>query len=150
MVVEPYSTPTLPHRDRQLNAAIHRIALTQARCHPDARALLARHKASGDDGMEAFRILKRRLSDVVFKAMAADLSLIATATAAYHWSKRQSRLLSMTRASTARPRAGRRAFGFRVPIVLVGDARQRLSVHRNTSVGVSWTAADAVLSTSRT
>ncbi|MGW4339743.1 transposase [Rhodococcus koreensis] len=33
--------------NRQLNAAIHRIALTQARCHPDARAPLARRKASG-------------------------------------------------------------------------------------------------------
>ncbi|MGF0219565.1 MULTISPECIES: transposase [Rhodococcus] len=31
--------------NRQLNAAIHRIALTQARCHEDARALLARRKA---------------------------------------------------------------------------------------------------------
>ncbi|MGQ4618968.1 transposase [Nocardia sp. R7R-8] len=30
--------------NRQLSAAIHRIALTQARCHPDARALLARRK----------------------------------------------------------------------------------------------------------
>jgi transposase len=68
--------------NRQLNAAIHRIALTQARCHPDARALLARRKASGDGGMEALRILKRRLSDVVFKAMAADLSLMVAATAA--------------------------------------------------------------------
>ena len=68
--------------NRQLNAAIHRIALTQARCHPDARALLARRKASGDGGMEALRILKRRLSDVVFKAMAADQSLMVAATAA--------------------------------------------------------------------
>ncbi|MFC9769584.1 transposase [Rhodococcus jostii] len=68
--------------NRQLNAAIHRIALTQARCHPDARALLARRKASGDGGMEALRILKRRLSDVVFKAMTADLSLMVTAAAA--------------------------------------------------------------------
>ncbi len=57
-------------------------SLTQARCHPDARALLARRKASGDGGMEALRILKRRLSDVVIKAMAADLSLMVTAAAA--------------------------------------------------------------------
>ncbi|MCC3333003.1 IS110 family transposase [Nocardia abscessus] len=59
--------------NRQLNAALHRIALTQARCHPDARALLARRKAKGDGGMEALRILKRRLSDVVYRAMLADL-----------------------------------------------------------------------------
>ncbi|WP_342661337.1 IS110 family transposase [Rhodococcus ruber] len=41
--------------NRQLNAALHRIALTQARCHADARALLARRKADGDGGMEALR-----------------------------------------------------------------------------------------------
>nr|WP_218022521.1 transposase [Nocardia amamiensis] len=34
--------------NRQLNAALHRITLTQARCHPDARALLKRRKAGGD------------------------------------------------------------------------------------------------------
>jgi len=58
--------------NRQLNAALHRIAMTQARCHPLARALLDRRKSSGDGGMEALRILKRRLSDVVYRAMLAD------------------------------------------------------------------------------
>ncbi|MGW4774903.1 IS110 family transposase [Nocardia sp. NPDC004278] len=60
--------------NRQLNAALHRIALTQARCHPDARALLARRKAKGDGGMEALRILKRRLFDLVYRAMITDLN----------------------------------------------------------------------------
>ncbi|WP_372463067.1 transposase [Pseudonocardia kujensis] len=36
--------------NRQLNAALHRIAMTQARCHPDARAMLARRKVAGDGG----------------------------------------------------------------------------------------------------
>jgi transposase len=58
--------------NRQLNAAIHRIAITQARFHPPARQLLDRRKANGDGGMEALRILKRRLSDVVYKAMLTD------------------------------------------------------------------------------
>lgn len=58
--------------NRQLNAAIHRIAITQARFHPPARQLLDRRKKSGDGGMEALRILKRRLSDVVYRAMLAD------------------------------------------------------------------------------
>lgn len=58
--------------NRQLNAAIHRIALTQARHHPDAQAMLARRKAQGDGGLEALRILKRRLSDVVYRALKAD------------------------------------------------------------------------------
>ena len=58
--------------NRQLNAALHRIALTQAQWHPPARALLARRKAQGDGSLEALRILKRRLSDVVYRAMQAD------------------------------------------------------------------------------
>jgi transposase len=58
--------------NRQLNAALHRIALTQARCHPPARDLLDRRRSNGDGGMEALRILKRRLSDVVYRAMLID------------------------------------------------------------------------------
>jgi len=44
--------------NRQLNAALHRIALTQARFYPPARKLLKRRKNNGDGGMEALRILK--------------------------------------------------------------------------------------------
>jgi transposase len=58
--------------NRQLNAAIHRIALTQAHYHPGARALIARRRASGDGGLEAIRVLKRRLSDVVYHALLTD------------------------------------------------------------------------------
>jgi transposase len=58
--------------NRQLNAAIHRIALTQAHWHPPAQAMIARRKAQGDGGLEALRILKRRLSDVVYRALKAD------------------------------------------------------------------------------
>jgi transposase len=58
--------------NRQLNAALHRIALTQARCYPPARELLERRTNSGDGGMEGLRVLKRRLSDVVYRAMLAD------------------------------------------------------------------------------
>ncbi|AWK76860.1 IS110 family transposase (plasmid) [Rhodococcus oxybenzonivorans] len=68
--------------NRRLNAAIHIIALSQAHCHDDARALLSRRKANGDGGMEALRILKRRLSDVVYRAMIADRPLMGSATAA--------------------------------------------------------------------
>ena len=60
-------------------AAIHIIALTQAHCHDDARAFLSRRKANGDGGMEALRILKRRLSDVVYRAMLADRPLMGAA-----------------------------------------------------------------------
>lgn len=58
--------------NRQLNAALHRIAMTQARMHPPARELLTRRKANGDGGMEALRVLKRRLSDVIYRAMITD------------------------------------------------------------------------------
>lgn len=53
--------------NRQLNAAIHRIALTQARCHPDARDYLARRTADGKTPREARRALKRHLSNVVYR-----------------------------------------------------------------------------------
>ena len=59
--------------NRQLNAAIHRIALTQAHWHPDARAFMQRRRERGDSGREALRALKRRLSDVVYRALQADL-----------------------------------------------------------------------------
>jgi transposase len=62
--------------NRQLNAAIHRIALTQAHWHPPAKAMIARRRANGDGGLEALRVLKRRLSDVVYRALLQD----ATAT----------------------------------------------------------------------
>jgi transposase len=37
-----------------------------------ARDLLARRKAHGDGGMEALRVFKRRLSEVVYRAMITD------------------------------------------------------------------------------
>ena len=61
--------------NRQLNAALHRIALTQAQWHPEAKALLARRKAQGDGSLEALRVLKRRLSDVVYRALKADAAI---------------------------------------------------------------------------
>ena len=36
--------------------------------------MMLRRKASGDSGLEALRVLKRRLSDVVFAALQADLA----------------------------------------------------------------------------
>jgi hypothetical protein len=57
---------------RQLNAALHRIALTQVHWHPPAQAMIARRRANGDGGLEALRVLKRRLSDVVYRALHAD------------------------------------------------------------------------------
>ncbi len=58
--------------NRQTNAALHRIAVTQIRCHPDAQAFMQRRLAAGDTKTEALRALKRRLSDVVYRTMLKD------------------------------------------------------------------------------
>jgi transposase len=58
--------------NRQLNRAIHTIALTQARRHPDARRFLERRAAKNDPRRSAIRALKRRLSDVVYRALIED------------------------------------------------------------------------------
>jgi transposase len=58
--------------NRQLNAAIHRIAITQMRVHDDAKAYIERRRAMNNTKSEALRALKRRLSDVVFRALIAD------------------------------------------------------------------------------
>jgi len=48
--------------NRQLNAAIHRIALTRARCHPETQDYLARKRSEGKTNLEAMRCLKRHLT----------------------------------------------------------------------------------------
>jgi transposase len=58
--------------NRQLNAALHRIAITQAHYHPEARAFLERRRVTGDTKAESIRVLKRRLSDIVYRALLAD------------------------------------------------------------------------------
>jgi len=61
--------------NRQLNAALHRIALVQARLHPGARALLdRRRKTTRDTTKASLRVLKRHLSDVIYHAMITDVS----------------------------------------------------------------------------
>ena len=57
------------HGNRQLNAAFYRIALTQARIHPGARAYLAKKRAEGKSSAEALRCLKRLQVRVVWRAL---------------------------------------------------------------------------------
>jgi transposase len=68
--------------NRQLNAAIHRIAITQIRCHDDARGYLERRMSNGNTKTEALRALKRRLSDVVYRALIADAQTLTATSAA--------------------------------------------------------------------
>lgn len=59
--------------NRQVNAAVHRAALTQARCHDGARTLLERRaREIRETRKAALRVLKRHLSDVVYRALHAD------------------------------------------------------------------------------
>ncbi len=55
--------------NRQLNCAIHRIAVTQGRSHAPARDYLARKAAEGKGRMEALRCLKRQLVRVVWRTL---------------------------------------------------------------------------------
>jgi transposase len=48
--------------DRQLNHALHIIALTRSRLDPETRAYLARKRAEGKSNREAMRCLKRHLA----------------------------------------------------------------------------------------
>ena len=57
--------------NRQINAAIHCIAVTQAHWSPEARAYLERRRQSCDTKMESLRVLKRRPSEVLFRAILA-------------------------------------------------------------------------------
>ena len=61
--------------NRQLNCALYRIAITQARYHPQARAYLERKQAEGKSRREAIRCLKRTLIRVVFNTLKASPAL---------------------------------------------------------------------------
>jgi transposase len=65
--------------NRQLNCAIHRIAVTQKRCHPDAQAYLKTQVAAGHTDTEALRALKRKISDTVYRRLLADTAATTTA-----------------------------------------------------------------------
>ncbi len=58
--------------NRQLNAAFHRIAVTQMRFHEPARDYIERKISEGKTKREAIRCLKRQLVRVVFNTMRSD------------------------------------------------------------------------------
>ncbi len=55
--------------NRQLNAALYRIAIVQQRHHPQAQAFLARKTAEGKTPREARRALKRHLANVLYRRL---------------------------------------------------------------------------------
>lgn len=59
--------------NRRLNKIIHTIALVQARTHPPAQTLIAKHQhTKGKRG--ALRILKRHLTDAIWRDLHTDLA----------------------------------------------------------------------------
>ena len=75
--VEASSGPKVRHRlnqrgNRQLNWAIHVIAITQLRHDTAGRVYYDRKVAEGKTSKEAVRALKRQLSDVVYRHLVAD------------------------------------------------------------------------------
>ena len=58
--------------NRQLNAALHRIAVTQIRLDSLGRTYYWKRLDQGDSKVEALRCVKRRLCRTVFNALHAD------------------------------------------------------------------------------
>ena len=61
-----------PRGNRQLNHAIHMIAVTQVRNDTPGRAYYLRKQAEGHSRKEAMRALKRRISDAVYRQLVVD------------------------------------------------------------------------------
>jgi transposase len=75
--IEVSSGDVVRHRlsragDRQLNYALHVMALAQIRYDSPGRSYYQRKRAAGKSHKEAMRCLKRRLSDVVYRTMIND------------------------------------------------------------------------------
>lgn len=77
--------------DRQLNYALHMIALTQIAMKTGAgRAFYDRKRREGKTGKEALRALKRRLATVVFRRMLDDAARAAAGPAGHSGTALQS------------------------------------------------------------
>jgi transposase len=61
--------------NRQLNCALHRIAVTQGRVYPPARAYLKRKQSEGKSRREAIRCLKRQLARAVYTTLRTEPAL---------------------------------------------------------------------------
>jgi len=75
--VPVWSGNTTRHRlnrggNRQVNAALHRILVTQIRNPGPARTYLQRRMANGNTKTEAIRALRRQLSDIVYQRLHED------------------------------------------------------------------------------
>ena len=71
---EPVRHRYNPGGNRRINRILHLMAITQLRCEPRAQAIYANARANGHTKKEARRILKRHLSDVIYRRMIRDLA----------------------------------------------------------------------------
>jgi transposase len=55
--------------NRQINAALHRVIITRARCHPQTRDYITRRRHEGKTTREAIRCLKRYLARRVWRLL---------------------------------------------------------------------------------
>ena len=70
---EPVRHRYNPGGNRRVNAILHIMAVTQLRCEPRAQAIYAHARARGHTKKEARRILKRHLSNVIYRRMTRDI-----------------------------------------------------------------------------
>ena len=71
---EPVRHRYNPGGNRRINAILYRMAITQLRCEPRAQRIYEGARANGHTKKEARRILKRHLSDVIYRRMIRDLA----------------------------------------------------------------------------
>jgi len=65
--------------NRRINRVLHIMAIVQLRNDTEGRAYFRRKVAAGKTKMEALRCLKRRLSDVLYRQLAAEAKTAAPA-----------------------------------------------------------------------
>jgi transposase len=70
---EPIRHRYNPGGNRRINAILYMMSVTQLRCEPRAQRIYANARAGGHTKKEARRILKRHLSDVIYRRMIRDL-----------------------------------------------------------------------------
>jgi transposase len=116
--------------NRQLNCALHRIAVTQGRVHAPARAYLERKQKEGKSRREAIRCLKRQLARTVYSTLKNRASIDIGATLA------QTRLV--TSLMEAEQLKGARSLEFGLPARERAQGRGEASAsYRVTSPGSS-------------
>jgi transposase len=66
--------------NRKVNAVLHRMAVTQLRCEPRAQTIFDDARRRGHTKKEAMRVVKRHLSNIVYRRMIHDLNRRLAAT----------------------------------------------------------------------